>query len=176
MAQDGNGRDRKAAGRPDGGQFDEKAGQGSDDDLVPPEPSPDGASGAYMDWLGRMADDDPEPDDASRAAVSEFLRRPRHRIGRDGAYAVGEPSVYGYAESKGEHVVGLVGAETFRALGLDDAALERNGIDHADFEEDVADAISDMVADDIYDNLSGIADGVAMDRHGVGLDDLRADD
>ena len=45
---------RKAAGRPDGGQFDRKVGQGSNDDLVPPEPSPDGASGYYLDWLGRM--------------------------------------------------------------------------------------------------------------------------
>lgn len=31
MAQDGNGRDRKAAGRPDGGQFEKKTGQGSGD-------------------------------------------------------------------------------------------------------------------------------------------------
>lgn len=134
MAQDGNGRDRKAAGRPDGGQFEKKTGQGSGDDLVPPEPSLDGVDGAYMDRLGRMADDDPELDDAGRAAV------------------------YGYAESKGGHVVGLVGAETFGTLGLDDAALERHGIDRADFEEDVADAISD---------------GVAMDRYGVGSEDPR---
>lgn len=168
MARDGNGRDHKAAGRPDGGRFDKKTGQGPDDDPVPPEPSPDGADGAYMDRPGRMADDDPEPDDAGRAAVSGFLRRPRHRIGGDGAYVVGEPSVCGYA-GKGEHVVGLVGAEIFGTLGLDDAALERHGIDRADFEEDVADAISDMVADDIYDNLGG----VAMDRYGVGLEDPR---
>lgn len=168
MAQDGNGRDHKAAGRPDGGQFDKKTGQGPDDDPVPPEPSPDGADGAYMDRPGRMADDDPEPDDAGRAAVSGFLRRPRHRIGGDGAHAVGEPGVCGYA-GKGEHVVGLVGAEIFGTLGLDDAALERHGIDRADFEEDVADAISDMVADDIHDNLGG----VAMDRYGVGLEDPR---
>lgn len=141
MARDGNGRDHKAAGRPDGGQFDEKAGQGLDDDPVPPEPSPDGANGAYMDRLGRMADDDPEPDDAGRAAVC------------------------GYAESKGGHVAGLVGAETFGTLGLDDAAPERHGIDRADFEEDVA--------DDILDNLGGIADGVAMDGYGVGLEDPR---
>ena len=33
MAQDRNGNNHKAAGRPDGGQFDKKAGQGSDDDL-----------------------------------------------------------------------------------------------------------------------------------------------
>lgn len=33
MARDGNGRDHKAAGRPDGGQYEEKAGQGLDDDL-----------------------------------------------------------------------------------------------------------------------------------------------
>ena len=33
MAQDRNGNNHKAAGRPDGGQFDRKAGQGSDDDL-----------------------------------------------------------------------------------------------------------------------------------------------
>lgn len=168
MARDGNGRDRKAAGRPDGGRFDKKTEQGPDDDPVPPEPSPDGANGAYMDRLGRMADDDPESDDAGRAAVSGFLRRPRHRIGGDGAYVVGEPSVCGYA-GKGEHVVGLVGAEIFGTLGLDDAALERHGIDRADFEEDVADAISDMVADDIHDNLGG----VAMDRYGVGLEDPR---
>lgn len=141
MAQDGNGRDRKAAGRPDGGQFGKKTGQGPDDDPVPPEPSPDGADGAYMDRLGRMADDGPEPDDAGRAAVC------------------------GYAESKGGHVVGPVGAETFGTLGLDDAAPERHGIDRADFEEDVA--------DDILDNLGGIADGVAMDRYGVGLEDPR---
>ena len=36
MARDGNGRDHKAAGRPDGGQYEEKAGQGSDDDLEVP--------------------------------------------------------------------------------------------------------------------------------------------
>lgn len=165
MAQDGNGRNHKAAGRPDGGRFEKKTGQGSGDDPVPPEPSPDGADGAYMDRLGRMADDDPEPDDAGRAAVSGFLRRPRHRIGGDGAHAVGEPGVYGYAESKGGHVVGPVGAETFRTLGSDAAAPERHGIDRADFEEDVADAVSDMVADDIHD--------VAMDRYGVGLEDPR---
>lgn len=141
MARDGNGRDRKAAGRPDGGQFGKKTGQGPDDDPVPPEPSPDGADGAYMDRLGRMADDGPEPDDAGRAAVC------------------------GYAESKGGHVVGPVGAETFGTLGLDDAAPERHGIDRADFEEDVA--------DDILDNLGGIADGVAMDGYGVGLEDPR---
>ena len=33
MAMDGKGNNHKAAGRPDGGQFDKKAGQGSDDDL-----------------------------------------------------------------------------------------------------------------------------------------------
>lgn len=33
MAQDRNGNNHKAAGRPDGGRFDKKAGQGSDDDL-----------------------------------------------------------------------------------------------------------------------------------------------
>ena len=33
MARDRNGRDHKAAGRPDGGQYEEKAGQGLDDDL-----------------------------------------------------------------------------------------------------------------------------------------------
>ena len=33
MAQDRNGNNHKAAGRPDGGQFDRKIGQGSDDDL-----------------------------------------------------------------------------------------------------------------------------------------------
>lgn len=33
MAQDRNGNNHKAAGRSDGGQFDKKAGQGSDDDL-----------------------------------------------------------------------------------------------------------------------------------------------
>ena len=54
MAQDRNGNNHKAAGRPDGGQFDRKVGQGSNDDLVPPEPSPDEASGSYLDWLGRM--------------------------------------------------------------------------------------------------------------------------
>ena len=134
MPQDGNGRDRKAAGRPDGGRFDKKTGQGPDDDPVPPEPSPDGADGAYMDRPGRMADDDPEPDDAGRAAVC------------------------GYAESKGGHVVGPVGAETFGTLGLDDAAPERHGIDRADFEEDVADAVSD---------------GAAMDGYGVGSEDPR---
>lgn len=131
MARDGNGGDRKAAGRPDGGQFEKKTGQGSGDDPVPPEPSLDKASGSYMDRLGRMADDDPEPDDAGRAAV------------------------YGYAESKGGHVVGPVGAETFGTLGLDAAVPERHGIDRADFEEGVADAISD---------------GAAMDGYGVGSD------
>ena len=30
MAQDRNGNNHKAAGRPDGGQFDRKAGQGAD--------------------------------------------------------------------------------------------------------------------------------------------------
>lgn len=167
MAQDGNGRGHKAAGRPDGGQHERKAGQGSGDDLVPPEPSPDKAGGAYMDWLGRMPTTI-RSWTTRAAAVSGFLRRPRHRIGGDGAYVVGEPSVCGYA-GKGEHVVGLVGAEIFGTLGLDDAALERHGIDRADFEEDVADAISDMVADDIHDNLGG----VAMDRYGVGLEDPR---
>lgn len=131
MARDGNGGDRKAAGRPDGGQFEKKTGQGSGDDPVPPEPSLDKASGSYMDRLGRMADDDSEPDDAGRAAV------------------------YGYAESKGGHVVGPVGAETFGTLGLDAAVPERHGIDRADFEEGVADAISD---------------GAAMDGYGVGSD------
>lgn len=33
MAQDRNGNNHKAAGRSDGGQFDRKAGQGSNDDL-----------------------------------------------------------------------------------------------------------------------------------------------
>lgn len=33
MAQDRNGNNHKAAGRPDGGQFDRKPGQGTDDDL-----------------------------------------------------------------------------------------------------------------------------------------------
>lgn len=36
MARGRNGRDHKAAGRPDGGQYEEKAGQGSDDDLEVP--------------------------------------------------------------------------------------------------------------------------------------------
>lgn len=31
--RDGKGNNHKAAGRPDGGRFDRKAGQGSDDDL-----------------------------------------------------------------------------------------------------------------------------------------------
>ena len=33
MATDAKGNNHKAAGRPDGGQFDRKTGQGSDDDL-----------------------------------------------------------------------------------------------------------------------------------------------
>lgn len=46
MAQDGNGRDRKAAGRPDGGQFEKKTGQGSGDI----------ADGAAMDGYGVGSD------------------------------------------------------------------------------------------------------------------------
>lgn len=47
MAQDRNGNNHKAAGRPDGGQFDKKAGQGSDDDLE---------FGGYVAGLDAMAD------------------------------------------------------------------------------------------------------------------------
>lgn len=132
-----------------------------------------GANVAYMDWLGRMAANDPELDDAGRAVVDGFLRRLRGRVDREGAFAVGEPSVYTYAKGRGERVVGLVGRETLDRLGLDDALLEDNGIDRADFESDVTDAIGDMVAEDIDDNLADIADTVVSDRYGVGLDDLR---
>ena len=47
MAQDRNGNNHKAAGRPDGGQFDRKAGQGSDDDLD---------FGGYVAGVDGMAD------------------------------------------------------------------------------------------------------------------------
>lgn len=41
MTMDANGNSHKAAGRPDGGQFDKKAGQGSDDDLEAQAPEMD---------------------------------------------------------------------------------------------------------------------------------------
>lgn len=132
-----------------------------------------GANEAYMDRLGRMAADDPEPDDAGRAVVDGFLSRLSERTGREGPFAVGEPSVYAHARSRGERVAGPIGRETPDRLGLDDALLEANGVDRADFESDVADALADMVAEDIEDNLAGIADEVASDRYGVGLEDLR---
>lgn len=53
MAQDRNGNNHKAAGRPDGGQFDRKAGQGADDDLAAGDgrlPTP------TADELNRVAD------------------------------------------------------------------------------------------------------------------------
>lgn len=50
MAQDGNGRDRKAAGRPDGGQFEKKTGQGPDDIR-------DNPGGVAMDGYGVGSED-----------------------------------------------------------------------------------------------------------------------
>lgn len=54
MARDGNGRDRKAAGRPDGGQFGKKTGQGSGDI----RDNPGGiADGVAMDRYGVGSED-----------------------------------------------------------------------------------------------------------------------
>lgn len=53
MAQDRNGNNHKAAGRPDGGQFDRKAGQGADDDLAAGDGRP---STPTADELSRVAD------------------------------------------------------------------------------------------------------------------------
>lgn len=60
MAQDRNGNNHKAAGRPDGGQFDRKAGQGADDDLAAgdgrlPTPTADELS-QVADAIGPDAD------------------------------------------------------------------------------------------------------------------------
>ena len=54
MTMDANGNSHKAAGRPDGGQFESKAGQGADDDLTA---APDGGLPApTADELDRLAD------------------------------------------------------------------------------------------------------------------------
>lgn len=53
MAQDRNRNNHKAAGRPDGGQFDRKAGQGADDDLAAGDGRP---STPTADELSRVAD------------------------------------------------------------------------------------------------------------------------
>lgn len=54
MARDGNGRDHKAAGRPDGGQFEKKTGQGPDDI----RDNPGGvADGVAMDGYGVGSED-----------------------------------------------------------------------------------------------------------------------
>lgn len=60
MAQDRNGNNHKAAGRPDGGQFDRKAGQGSDDDLVPAaeETLAEGCARRVREYGGGSADED----------------------------------------------------------------------------------------------------------------------
>ena len=59
MAQDRNGNNHKAAGRPDGGQFDRKAGQGSDDDLVPAaeETLAEGCARRVREYGGGSADE-----------------------------------------------------------------------------------------------------------------------
>ena len=69
MARDGNGRDHKAAGRPDGGQYEEKAGQGLDDDL---EEVPTTAESVAPDegWWASL-ENDPEA-----AAGPEAGRKP----------------------------------------------------------------------------------------------------
>lgn len=50
MAQDGNGDNHKAAGRPDGGQFGKKTGQGPDDIR-------DNLDGVAMDRYGVGSED-----------------------------------------------------------------------------------------------------------------------
>ena len=49
MVMDANGNSHKAAGRPDGGQFDRKAGQGVDDDLTGGMAAPLLTDGEYME-------------------------------------------------------------------------------------------------------------------------------
>lgn len=134
-----------------------------------------GANEAYMDWLGRMAADDPELDDAGRAVVDGFLSRLSERTGREGPFAVGEPErvrlrqKQGRARRRPHRPRDARPAGARRRPGWWRTAIDRRRLRVGRRRTPLA----DMVAEDIEDNLAGIADEVASDRYGVGLEDLR---
>lgn len=76
MARDRNGRDHKASGRPDGGQYEGKAGQGSDDDLVEVPTTADSVAPDEGWWAS--LENDPEA-----AAGPEASREPAAKTGGD---------------------------------------------------------------------------------------------
>ena len=76
MATDAKGNNHKAAGRPDGGQFDRKTGQGSDDDLVEVPTTADSVAPDEGWWAS--LENDPEA-----AAGPEASREPAAKTGGD---------------------------------------------------------------------------------------------
>ena len=136
MAIDAKGNSHKAAGRPDGGQFDHKAGQGSDDDLAPIGPA-DCVRGARMPRPASVG----EMDRTMEAVAAELKSQARDDI------ASGQPM---YMLDDDEIPAAAVEAMGERNLARFGAWYYGGGQELIDAWDDFA-AVSEMFADGVED-------------------------
>lgn len=163
MAMDGKGNNHKAAGRPDGGQFDKKAGQGTDDDLE------EAAAPEIPAW-GRIKDTDD-----SREALLELARAMSSWDGSCDWADATEPeelmSELGFDPAAAMTLVDAVGDDyypTLEFVRFNDAGMLES-VDESDLEDQAADEADDIrqyvedapeVREELdADTLQGVRDG-----------------
>lgn len=137
MAIDANGNSHKAAGRPDGGQFDRKTGQGLDDDLETPAEATLSNADAMLFSRREQARHDA---DATNGDDAWFVSR-----GRDSGYEYAEAIVDAAC-----HADDIPAGTTLTDTAFDDDAL-------AEYLEDL-DAISSP--DDLRETAAYATEGV----------------
>lgn len=163
MAQDRNGNNHKAAGRPDGGQFDKKAGQGTDDDLE------EAAAPEIPAW-DRIRDTDD-----SREALLELARTMSLWDGSCDWADACEPdelmSGLGFDPAAAMALVDAVGDDyypTREFVRFNDAGMLES-VDESDLEDQAVDEVDDIrqyvqdmpeVREELdADTLQGVRDG-----------------
>ena len=163
MAQDRNGNNHKAAGRPDGGQFDKKAGQGTDDDLE------EAAASEIPAW-DRIRDTDD-----SREALLELARTMSLWDGSCDWADACEPdelmSGLGFDQAAAMTLIDAVGDDYYPTRGFvrfNDAGMLES-VDESDLEDQAVDEVDDIrqyvqdmpeVREELdADTLQGVRDG-----------------
>ena len=136
MAIDANGNSHKAAGRPDGGQFDRKTGQGLDDDLETPAEATLSNADAMLFSRREQASHDA---DATNGDDAWFVSR-----GRDSGYEYAEAIV-----DAARHAADIPEGTTLTDTAFDDETLEEyledldSGSDSDDFRDAAGHAAGD---------------------------------
>ena len=138
MAQDRNGNNHKAAGRPDGGQFDKKAGQDTDDDL-------EEAAGPEIPAWDHIRDTDD-----SRKALLELARTMSSWDGSCDWADAFEPeelmSELGFDPAAAMTLIDAVGDDyypTREFVRFNDAGMLES-VDESDLEDQAADEADDI--------------------------------